>query len=274
LQGNGLTVPGLTLFVGMLALCAPRLLPAAELRQETLTAFENYMRTVESRVEDRAAGRKPFLWLEESAERRNKVRAGEMVIQQRTGPQIPDGLIHDWTGAVFIPGVTLDQVLRLVRDYDRHKNIYKPEVVDSRILHHEGDAYRVYLRLLKKKVITVVLNTEHDVRYYRPSAQRAHSRSYSTRVAEVQNAGTPQEREVTPGSGQGFLWRLNSFWRFEERDGGVYVECEAVSLSRDVPTGLGWLIEPIVRNLPRESLEQTLRSTRSALNGGVVAGAR
>jgi hypothetical protein len=267
-----LTLLRFAFLFGLLFLSGPRLLPATELRQETLAAFENYMRSVESRVEDRAAGRKPFLWVEETAERQNKVRAGEMVIQQRTGPRIPDGLIHDWTGAMFIPGVTLDQVLRLVRDYDRHKNIYKPEVVDSRILSHEGDSYRVYLRLLKKKVITAVLNTEHDVRYYRPSAQRAHSRSYSTRVAEVQNAGTPQEREVTPGTGQGFLWRLNSFWRFEEKDGGVYVECEAVSLSRDVPTGLGWLIEPIVRNLPRESLAQTLRATRSALNGGVVAG--
>ena len=121
------------------------------------------------------------------------------------------------------------------------------------------------MRLVKKKVITAILNTNHDVIYFRLDATRAHSRSRTTRVTEVEDAGKPAERELPPGTGHGFLWSLDSFWRVQERDGGVYAECQAVSLSRDIPWGLGWLIRPIIRDLPQESLRNTLQATRAAL---------
>ena len=178
---------------------------------------------------------------------------------------VPNGLIHDWVGAVFIPGATLDRTLALVQDYNRHKDIYKPEVIDSRFISRQGEDFRIYYRLLKKKVITVVLNTEHEVKYTKVDASRWRSVSRTTKIAEVENPGKSGESEKPPGTGEGFLWRLNSYWRFAERDGGVWIECEAISLTRDIPTGLGWLIDPIIRNLPRESLENTLRATRSAL---------
>jgi hypothetical protein len=178
---------------------------------------------------------------------------------------VPDGLVHDWMGAVFVPGATLAQTLAAVQDYDRNKYTRRPEVLDSRLLSRNGNDFRIYLRLMKKKVLTVVLNTQHEVRYYPLDATRCHSRSYSTRIAEVRSPGQSDERELPEGQGHGFLWRLYSYWRFEERDGGVYIECQALSLSRDIPTGLGWLIEPIIRELPRESLIQTLRSTRNAI---------
>jgi hypothetical protein len=155
--------------------------------------------------------------------------------------------------------------MALAQDYNRHKDIYRPEVLDSRILARNGNAYRIYLRLLKKKVITVVLDTEHDVQYDRVDQTRWRSASRTTKIAEVKNAGKRNERELPPGTGEGYLWRLSSYWRFEERDGGTWVECEAISLTRDVPTGLGWLIDPIVRTLPRESLASTLREMRVAL---------
>ena len=123
----------------------------------------------------------------------------------------------------------------------------------------------LYLRLLKKKVITVVLASEHDVKYTPQDKTRWRSVSRTTKIAEVENAGKPDERELPPGTGEGFLWKLNSYWRFEERDGGTWLECEAISLTRDVPTGLGWIILPIIRDLPKQSLENTLRSTRTAL---------
>ena len=180
---------------------------------------------------------------------------------------VPGGLIHDWVGSIFIPGVTLERTLAMVQDYDHHKDVYKPEVIDSRLLSHDGNDFHIYLRLLKKKVITVVLSTEHDVKYTPVDKTtngvvcRAPPRSPRSR-----RPGKTDEREKPPGTGEGFLWRLNSYWRFEERDGGVWLECEAISLTRDVPTGLGWLIEPIIRDLPKESLANTLRSTRAALH--------
>lgn len=242
---------------------------AADLHPPTIQDFERYVREQEARIDGEVHGPAGgFLWSTSSPDRVQQMKSGAVVTESRTGKNalaITGGLIHDWLGAVYLPGVHLDQVLALVQDYNRNKEIYKPEVIDSRLLVHQGPQYHIYLRLLKKKVLTVVLNTEHDVTYYPLDATRCYSRSYSTRIAEVENPGKPDEHELPAGKDHGFLWRLNSYWRFQEKDGGVYLECQAISLTRDVPTGLGWMISPIIRNLPRESLENTLRSTRAAL---------
>ena len=162
-------------------------------------------------------------------------------------------------------GATVEETLALVQDYDNHKNIYKPEVLDSKLISHDGNDFQIFLRLLKKKIITVVLDTDHDVHYLPVDSKRWFCRSYTTRIAEVEDPGTPKEKVLPPDTGYGFLWRLYSYWRFQERDGGVYVECRAISLTRDIPLGLGWIIEPIIRKLPRESLINTLKATRDAL---------
>ena len=237
---------------------------AAELKPKTLEAFDRYIRQAEQRL----ASANVFLWADESPDRLRRVRAGEIVVSpylKKPETSVPNGLIHDWVGSVFIPGATLDRTLAMVQEYNHHKDIYKPEVLDSRILAHHDNFFHIYMRLLKKKVITVVLDTEHDVTYTKIDAARWRSVSKTTKIAEVENPGKADEREKPPDTGEGFLWRLNSYWRFAERDGGVWVECEAISLTRDIPTGLGWLIEPIIRNLPRESLENTLRATRKVL---------
>jgi hypothetical protein len=232
---------------------------AAVLKPETSQAFDQYIRQTEGRLD----ARRTFLWAEESPDRARRVRGGEVVVEPSGAkPEIgvPSGLIHDWVGAVFLPGVTLEKTLALVRDYDHHKQYYQPEVADSRVLARNGNDYRIYLRLLKKQVLTVVLDTEHDVHYEQVDARRWRSSSRSTRISELDNG-----RPLPPGTGHGFLWRLNSYWRFEERDGGTWVECQAVSLTRDIPAGLGWLIDPIVRKLPKQSLANTLEETRAAL---------
>jgi hypothetical protein len=236
---------------------------AAELKPQTNQAFDRYLAETELRLN----GRANFLWADESAERARKAKTG-MVVEPWNGKavrDIPSGLVHDWVGTIFLPGTTLQRTLTFIQDYDRNKEFYKPEVVDSRLLSHTGGDFHIFLRLLKKEIITVVLDTEHDVRYTQVDAVRWRSVSRTTRISEVEKAGKPGEKVLPPGTGNGFLWRLNSYWRFEERDGGTWVECEAISLTRDIPTGLNWIVQPIIRSLPRESLENTLRATRAAL---------
>lgn len=256
-------VAAIAALIWSVPLAAGPSLITVELKPATLQAFERYIQEAEARQEARTN----FLWVDEAPERRRQARGGGIVIEPLSGKgdvEIPGGLVHDWIGTVFLPRASLEKTLRLVRDYGRHKQIYG-EVADSRILHQDGDTYRIFLRLTRKKVITVVLNTEHEVRYVRAGPQRWRSQSHSTRITEVENPGTPRERELPAGRDHGFLWRLYSYWRFEESDGGVFVECRAISLTRDVPTGLGWLIQPVIRSLPRESLTSTLQATRAAV---------
>ena len=210
----------------------------------------------------------PFLWTDWESERSHRVRDGQVVAQLWAGKgpvSVPNGLVHDWIAAALISGTTMQATLGLLQDYDNHRRIYRPEVIASRVISRHEDDFQVYLRLLKKKIITVVLDTDHEVHYRSVGQTRWMCRSKTTRIVEVENAGVPKENVLPPDIGHGFLWRLYSYWRFEERDGGVYVECRAISLTRDVPLGLGWLIEPIIRKLPQESLANTLEATRKAL---------
>ena len=239
-----------------------------QLKPRTVEAFAAHIREAEAAMEPSLSGHRPFLWSDLTSPRSQQVRNGEIVAQLWSGEapvKVPNGLIHDWIGAVLVPNATVERTLAMVQDYDNHKNIYKPEVMDSKLISHDGNDFQIYLRLLKKKIITVVLDTDHDVHYACADPTRWSLRSYTTRIAEVEDAGTPQEKVLAPDTGYGFLWRLYSYWRFQEREGGVWVECRAISLTRDIPLGLAWIIEPIVRKLPAESLINTLKATRDAL---------
>lgn len=239
----------------------------ARLRQHTVDAFDAYIREAEASSEQNMKAGAPFLWCEAGEERLKPLHKGHIVAQfwGGKGPdRAPDGLIHDWIGTAFIPNATVAQTLALIQDYDNHKNVYKPEVIESKLLSRRGGDFKIYLRLVKKKILTVVLDTWHDVHYWSNGAQ-ATCRSITTRISEVEDAGKPNERVLPPDSGYGFLWRLYTHWRFQEGAAGVYAECRAISLTRDIPVGLGWIIEPIVRRLPGESLIATLKATRDAL---------
>jgi hypothetical protein len=241
-----------------------------QLKPETLQAFEAYIHDAEAGMEQALNGSNPFLWSDDRSERAEQVRKGKIPAQFWSGQgpvRVANGLIHDWIGGVSIPGATVAQTLRLVQDYNNHKNIYRPEVMDSRLLSHRGSDFKIYLRLLKQKIITVVLDTYHDVHYSSLDPTRWLCRSYTTRIMEVEGAGSRNETIMPPDTGYGFLWRLYSYWKFQEKEGGVFVECRAISLSRNVPFGLGWLIEPIIQVLPKESLINTLNATRQALRG-------
>lgn len=246
------------------------------LRQATQDAFDRYMRLTEARNDEELRRGSPFLWVDGLAEEPRQaayaaLRSGQVRMERlktlEAGQPIPcpNGMIHHWVGVIFVPGATLAQTLELLKDYDRHAVYYKPDVQRSKILERRGDDFKVFLRFRRKKILTVVLNTEHEIRYFPIDAAHAHSRSRTTRIAEVENHDTPQEKEKPVGDDGGYLWSMDTYWRFLERDGGTYVQCEVVSLTRDIPTGLHWLIGPFVTSIPRETLSATLTATRKAL---------
>lgn len=245
---------------------------AADLQPKTTAAFERYTRATEAQ---HAKG-EPFLWTDglgaaARASTLERLARGELVIERLTTTEagksidVPDGLIHHWLGVVLVPGTTVDRAVALLQDYDRHATIYAPNVAGSKLLARDGDDFRVFLRFSMTKVITVVVNSEHAARFTRPAADRAASRIVSTRISEVADPGTPKERELPSGKDGGYLWRLNSYWRFVQRPEGVYVQCESITLTRGIPFGLGWLVGPFVTSIPRETLAFTLETTRKAL---------
>jgi hypothetical protein len=256
---------------------------ATDLQTKTAQTFDRYAQATEAQFDQELArGGQPYLWVERLPEGRRaaaeaELRAGKVVIERldtldpKNGGDegkaiaVPGGMIHHWIGTIFIPGATLAETLALEEDYNDQQDYFRPDVMRSKILRHDGNDYVIQLRFYKKKVITTVLDTEHEVHYTLVDATHAWSRSRTTRIQEVDNAGEPNERLEPVGHDRGFLWRMNTYWRFEERDGGTYVESQSVSLTRDIPVGLGWVIESYVTSVPRESLTFTLTTTRSAV---------
>jgi hypothetical protein len=237
------------------------------LKPETLLAYTTHIAAAEAAVEARLRGKEPFP--DDCAERLAQLRKGATIVELCSGKrplQVPDGLIHDWIGVICIPGTTVGKTLALLQNYDNHKDIYQPEVIRSKLIGRRENDFQIYLRLRKKKIITVILDTDHDVHYFSVNSMRWACCSRTTRIAEVEDAGKPTEKVRPPDTGYGFLWRLHSYWRFEESENCTYVECRAISLTRDVPSGLSWIIEPIILKLPRESLKATLEATRCALS--------
>jgi hypothetical protein len=246
-----------------------------ELRETTLQSFRDYVAKVDAPNQNSPHSTN-FLWIDDLANEERtaayaKLKQGGVVMRRLSGTnsgnsaEIPGGMIHDWQGIVFIPGANLDEVLDLLQDYNHHATYYSPDVEQARIESRDANHFRVFMRFRRRKVVTVVLNTEQDITYFRDSPLQAHSRSTALRIREVANPGTSSEKEKPPGEDNGFLWQMETWWHMEQRDGGVYVQNESVTLTRDIPAGLGWLIEPFVTSIPQETLEFTLSATRNAV---------
>jgi hypothetical protein len=239
----------------------------SELSGETVRAWDEYTHRLNARVVADAHDQ-AFLWTDQSPERMRLVRQGEVLVAPvGENPRIvPHGLIHHWVGAMFLPDVTLDDVLKVVRDYDRYKDVYAPNVLDSRVLRRmETDDVFSLLLLNKALVAKVALNADFRSSYRRVDNHRWYSVGYSTRIREVEEYGQADQRALPEDTGHGFVWRLYSVSRFEQRDGGVYVELEGVALSRDVPSMLRWLVSPAIRTASKNSMLVSLQKTEEAV---------
>jgi hypothetical protein len=243
----------------------------ARLRPETVDGWQRYVTAVEQRRQREDHDPRRFLVMDFQAtgdRDRRAVLAGEITTESLSatdgsgrGIDVQSGRVHHWRGAVLIRGVGVNDLLSRIEHAD--PPAVQDDVLQSRVLSREPGRARVYLKLQRKKIVTVVYNTEHDVRFVPVNGSRAMSTSVATKIAEVREAGSSSERELTPGDDRGFLWRLNGYWRYEAVPGGVIAECESISLSRSIPFGFQYLIGPLAASTAREAMESTLIALRT-----------
>jgi hypothetical protein len=253
----------------LLIILGPALSCAAELQPETLVAWNRYIEHAKTRMNSRLAAGSHFLWVDEEPDRAPRVRGGKILVAPVNGSgrtDVANGLIHDWIGAAFFADTTIEKVFATMDEYACYKDFYKPTVIDSTLLWRDGAESSFSMRWLKKALfVTAVMDADYKAYYLRRNEKSRYGFVWSTRIQDVINPGQPSELKLTPGTGSGFIWRLFSISRFEERDGGVYVELEVMALSRCVPSGLGWLVNPVVSRLSQSSLITSLSQTREAV---------
>jgi hypothetical protein len=233
-----------------------------------VSGFDAYVGGVEARLARQHGSRDGFLaGGAAGAESGLRLRRGELFVEQLTpaGGGLPGAMLHHWRGTAFVAGATAADFERLMRDFDAYPQRFSPQVVRAKVVMREGDLLQASMRVRQKHVITVVMDTSYDITFGRLDAQHGYSVSRSTRISEIDSPGTDRERVLGSSEEHGFLWRLNTYWSYEERDGGLYMQVESVSLTRSIPTGLGWVVRPYVESVPRESLEFTLRAVCDAL---------
>ena len=242
---------------------------AGEPAPAAIAAFNTYFGVVESRLAQQHRSQNGFLApVASGPENEMRLRRGELIVEKltpATGAELPGAMLHHWRGTAFAPGAKAADFERLMKDFNAYPQHFSPQVVQAKILTQQGDHFQASMRVRQKHVITVVMDTSYDITFGRLDALHGYSISRSTRIAEIDSPGTSRERALNSGEEHGFLWRLNTYWSYEERDGGLYMQIESVSLTRSITTGLGWAIGPFVESVPRESLEFTLRSTCNAL---------
>jgi hypothetical protein len=252
-----------------MALATPEISQAVELQAETARAWDDYVRNVNLRMEERLKTRAPFLWTDESPDRSLRLRRGEIIVAPVVGhgtQDVPSGLIHDWIGAVFIPNATIESLWDVVHAYDNYKEIYKPAVTDSSALSCTPSDQE-FSMIWQRRVLFVnaAMEGKYRARDFSVDTHRGYNIADSVSVQEIEGYGHAGEHRLPAGAGHGFIWRVRSVAKYEERDGGVYLELEAIALTRDIPASLRWLANRVINHLSIDSMTATLRETREAV---------
>jgi hypothetical protein len=259
----------ITIKLTLLAAGFPGLLSAIELQPDTLKAWEDYIRSADSSMQTRLDGHRPFLWTDEEPGRGARLQHGEILVSPVTGrgtQSVAGGLIHHWLGAAFIPKATIDGLLTVVHDYNRYKEFYGPVVADSKVLACTQADQRFFM-VWQHRVLFVnaAIEGQYQARDFAVDARRGYNVTGTTQVREIESYGKDGEHFLPPGQGNGYIWRMHSIARYEERDGGVYLELEAIALTRPIPPSLRWLVSPVVNHLSINSLTTSLSQTRDAV---------
>ncbi|MGC2403939.1 MAG: hypothetical protein WA510_29365 [Acidobacteriaceae bacterium] len=259
------TTPWLLLSILMVAHASPA---QAEPTADAVAAFNSYIDALEARLKKQHQSVDDFFSPPLTPQIEKRLQQGELMIDPLTptdGLALHGALLHDWRGTAFAPGAKAADFQRLMKDISAYPQHYAPQVLSAKLLSQQGDHLQMTMRVRQKHVITVVLDTTYDAKFGQLDAQHGYSNSRSIMISEIASPGTSAEHALDPKEDHGFLWRLNTYWSYEEGDGGLYLQIESVSLTRSIPAGLGWAVSPFIQKIPRESLEFTLRATCAAL---------
>jgi len=252
----------------LLALAHPSRV-AADAPPAAVSAFNSYIDTLEARLTQQHRSPGTFIApVGAGAENEARLRRGDFIIEKiapSSALDLPGAMLHHLRGTAFAPGAKAADFERLVQNFNAYPQHYSPQVLQARALEQPGDRFQATMRVRQVHIVTVVMDITYDIAFAHLDAQHGYSIAHSTKISEIDAPGTSRERALGPGEEHGFMWRLDTYWSYEERDGGLYMQIESVSLTRSIPRGLAWAVEPFVESVPRESLEFTLRSTCDAL---------
>ena len=242
---------GCTAVIALALIGSATALAAARLQASTAAAWEVYVRATETRIARELKSPAGFLALDfhgDAAVTRRALLSGDAIVRTVDAPRVdgrpvdtPSGRVEHWLGAVLIPGTSALQLIGALEQGPPPSD----DVLQSAVLERGPDWMLVSMKLQRKAIVTVTYDTVHIVTFSTVSRSRATSASTAVLIHEI-------------GDDHGFLWRLNAYWRYEDVPGGVIAECESITLSRDIPSMVRFIVGPVVERTARETMTKTL----------------
>jgi hypothetical protein len=251
----------------LLSIVAVSYLPSwAALPAQSYTDFNRYAAGVESRLASQHASPHSFISYDGDVTASiARLRQGEILITNLHPAQPAGAMLHHWRATAFAPGARAADFLAFMQDYLRWTEAYSPQVIATHLIGHQGDDYRISMRVREHHVITVVLDTDYQIHFGRLNERYGYSTAHSTRIAEIAHAGERGERALSDSEEEGYLARSNTYWSYIETPEGLYMQCESLTLTRDAPRGLGWAVKPFIESIPQQTLRFTMDATRKAM---------
>ncbi len=238
-------------------------------RSSTQKQWESYTVRVQDNLHSAARAPDHFLWIDQSPERRAAVQAGNILVapmHNKGYVAVQSGLIHDWVGAVFLPGITGFQLAHLIQDYGNYSNIYSPAVTQSRLLTRSGDEFTYALTIVSKVWnIKAGLRGEFSSVFVSKSGGIGYGISHSVKLRELEHPDEPDQQDIAPEQDHGYLQRTLTLLRYREEKEGTFVEMESVTLSRDIPSAVRWVANPIIERISRDATAAILDKLRAKL---------
>ncbi len=239
---------------------------AATITPETMQRWDQYVQWARIALANQTAHPDTLLDVECRPHEVEKLRAGNILaVRAENGGMVPvpHGLIHHWIGTVFIPNTDAENVLNVLQDYDSYSQTYAPGVASSRLLTRTQDDFTYEMKLVEKGfgIKTALIGRFHS-HYAQVDEVSGFSATDTEDLAELDSPGTTAEHRLTTAEAHGFVENVFTVVRYRQREGGVYLEVETMTLSREIPASVRWFVGPIVQTFSRDVMTDTLTRLR------------
>ena len=248
---------------------------AATMTQGTLRAWDRQVQQTKAALLQASIDPANFLSIDRQSSELETVedqQGGVSIHSPRgSGTPVPCGLVHHWIGAVFIPNANVAELLTAVEDYNNYSTFYKPAVAESKLLSNSGDQFTYQLKFVEKGFgVKAGLNGRFRSTYRALTPEMGYSITESTELTELADPQTPDEHPLSFSESHGYVERIFSIMRYRQVSDGIYVQVEALTLSRGVPAAVRWMVGPLIEHFSHRTMAETLERVKASVQTSTV----
>lgn len=227
--------------------------------------WDHYVAAVRAQTDAECRLPAALLWVRKSEPRIRNVLSGAIVVDATEGAghkATRDGTIHDWTGALYLPGITPGRVFSTLNATDGVPRLSGPAMIETEVVSRAPNAVRIAATSDEWTALSgYILRASYESVYVWPAPDRWWCLSRTTGVQQSAFWRLGQTKKQLAGI-DGYIRSLSCATLVAGAMNGSIIEVRALLLARSAPNLMAWLVNVIVRRLCRTVIVTTLRQTR------------